>query len=294
MPSNDQANSAANQKKPYYMSRKFWQMLFAEALGTFFIVQFGTGSVMSAVFKDALVGLGQIAAVWVVAVTIAIIVTGPVSGAHLNPAITIAFALLRGFEWNLVGPYIIAQFLGAVLASALNYGTLYVGSIDHFEDVNEIDRGSSDENVSIASAKAFGEYWLEPVSTFQAFMAEAVGTAILAAVIFAVTHPKHKDSSGLPIPLTIGMTVGALISVLAPLTQGGFNPARDFGPRVVAFMAGWTGVAFHKCWLYIVAPIVGAPIGAAMIDVILYADDEDEQSEARQGAASQEDASDGA
>lgn len=74
-------------------------------------------------------------------------------------------------------------------------------------------------------------------------------------------------------PPLIGLTVGSLIAVLAPLTQAGFNPARDFGPRIVAFLAGWKEVAFQGCWVYIVGPIVGAVIGALLADRVLYADD---------------------
>ena len=67
--------------------------------------------------------------------------------------------------------------------------------------------------------------------------------------------------------------MGGLISIFAPLTQAGFNPARDFGPRIVAWFAGWKTVAFTKSWLYIVAPIVGAVFGAALADRVLFAID---------------------
>lgn len=114
-----------------------------------------------------------------------------------------------------------------------------------------------------------------PVTTAVAFLAEGVGTAILAFVIFALTNPKNDAVKGGFIPPLIGLTVGGLISVLAPLTQAGFNPARDFGPRIVAWLAGWKTVAFTKAWLYIVAPIVGAAVGAALADRVLFADDEE-------------------
>jgi glycerol uptake facilitator-like aquaporin len=80
-----------------------------------------------------------------------------------------------------------------------------------------------------------------------------------------------KDGS---IPQLIGLTVGALIAVVAPLTQAGFNPARDFGPRVVAWFAGWKTVAFTGAWVYIVAPIFGAILGASVADHLLYPDKE--------------------
>ena len=109
----------------------------------------------------------------------------------------------------------------------------------------------------------------EPVTTATAFFAEAFGTGVLAFVVFALTNPRSGvDANSVP-PL-IGATVGALVCVIAPLTQCGINPARDFGPRIVAWLAGWEGVAFTKWWLYVLAPIIGAPIGAALAEKLLY------------------------
>ena len=226
---------------------------------------------MSAVYADALKGLFQIAAVWIIAVTLAISTTGPVSGAHLNPAISIAFAALRPsshFGWRKVMPYIVAQLAGAIFFSWMNL-IMYNPLITAFEAANEIVRGSPD---SVKSAKCFGEYYPPSVTTLTAFFAEAYGTAFLAFVIFALTHKRNNGSHQAYIPALIGMTVGGLISVIAPVTQAGFNPARDFGPRIVAYLAGWGKVAFQGWWVYIVAPIVGAPIGAFVADVILFAD----------------------
>lgn len=109
--------------------------------------------------------------------------------------------------------------------------------------------------------------------TSTAFFAEAIGTAILSFVIFSLTNPKNDIMKDKFVPPLIGITVGALIAVLAPLTQAGFNPARDFGPRIVAFLAGWKTVAFQGCWIYIVAPIVGALAGALLADKVLYPSD---------------------
>jgi len=241
--------------------------LIAEFIGTFMIVQIGCGTVCAAVFKGAQVGLWQIAAVWSIAVTLAISCTAAISGAHLNPAITLAFAAVRDFEWKKVIPFIIAQVFGAVAAGGVNFA-LFRDSIAGFEKINGIVRGAAD---SVQSASAFGEYW--SVSHWgTAFLAEAYGTAMLAFVIFALTNADNETTSKHPflIPPLIGLTVAALISVIAPLTQAGFNPARDFGPRVIAFLAGWGNVAMKGWWLYVVAPFVGAPIGAWVADKILY------------------------
>jgi len=106
-----------------------------------------------------------------------------------------------------------------------------------------------------------------------AFLAEVVGTAILGFVIFALTNAKNTVMKSGFVPPIIGLTVGSLISVMAPLTQAGFNPARDFGPRIVAYLAGWKTVAFQGWWVYVVAPIVGAATGAFVADKVLYAEE---------------------
>jgi hypothetical protein len=126
--------------------------MLAEFIGTFLIVQ------MSAIFTDSLVGLFQIASVWIIAVTVAICTTASISGAHLNPAVSLAFALVRPskeFNWRKVLPYSVAQLFGAIAASAVNL-CLYSGSIAAYESANGIVRATSS---GLASAKAFGEYF---------------------------------------------------------------------------------------------------------------------------------------
>ncbi|CAB9497655.1 Glycerol uptake facilitator protein-like [Seminavis robusta] len=262
------------QKKDAFWNAKLLRVLFAEAAGTFIIVQLGTGAVMSAIFDDALVGLMQIAAVWVIAVTLAIATTGPISGAHLNPAVSIAMSLLRpssSFGFGKVLLYIASQLIGAISGSLINL-LLYKEKILQFEAKNSIVRGTT---ASIASAKAFGEYFAEPISASLAFLVELFGTAMLSFAIFALTNPKNDtQKNGVYIPPLIGLTVGGLICVLAPLTQAGFNPARDFGPRIVAFFAGWKMIAFQGWWVYVFAPIIGALLGGFVADKVLYGGDD--------------------
>jgi hypothetical protein len=143
---------------PRFWNKKIFREMIAELMGTFIIVFIGTGAVSSAIFTDSLVGLFQIASVWIIAVTIAICTTASISGAHLNPAISFAFALLRpskSFGWSKVLPYAFAQCLGAVLGSWTNLA-MYASSISAFENANGIARASV---AGIASAKAFGEYF---------------------------------------------------------------------------------------------------------------------------------------
>ncbi len=257
------------------------QACMAESLGTFILVLFGIGSVAAAVFTGAQVGLWQVAAVWGFGVTLAIYVTGAVSGAHLNPAVSLAFAIFRSHQFpvNRLFAYWGAQLLGALVAGVAVL-VLFNPFIDHYESENDIIRG---ELGSERSAMAFGEYFPNPgmldvstiyVSPFYAFAVEAFGTAILALVIFALTE---RRNAGIPtngmVPFFIGFTVAALISLFAPITQAGWNPARDFGPRIISLLAGWGDIAIPGpeggFWVYILGPLVGAPIGALVFKLLI-------------------------
>ena len=253
----------------------------AESLGTFILVLFGIGSVAAAVFTGAQIGLWQVAVVWGFGVTLAIYVSGAVSGAHLNPAVSLAFAIFRSdqFPLNRLFAYWGAQLIGAVIAGVVVL-ILFNPFIERFETENGIVRG---EVGSQRSAMAFGEYFPNPgmfdsmtmsVSPLHAFAVEAFGTAILAMVIFALTE---RRNAGIPtngmVPFFIGFTVAALISLFAPITQAGWNPARDFGPRIVAWVAGWGEIAIPGTeggfWVYILGPLVGAPLGALLFKLVI-------------------------
>lgn len=249
--------------------------LAAEYLGTFILVFFGVGAVNAAVATGAQQGLWQVAVVWAVGVSLGIYAAASLSGAHLNPAITVAAAVYEGFSWWRVLPYGLAQTAGAATASVVLYG-LFSEAIVEFERKRGLLRGGPGSELS---AMMFGEYFPNPavfgtaedawriVSPYSAFFAELVGTAMLALLICAVTHARNpsRPSSG-SAPLVIGLGVAAIISVIAPLTQAGLNPARDFGPRLVAYFLGWGSVAIpgpRGGWLtvYIIAPVVGACVG---------------------------------
>lgn len=262
----------------------------AEALGTFLLVLFGCGSLHTAVLIGAQAGLWQVAIVWGLAIMLAIYVVGGVSGAHINPAITIALAAWGRFPWFKVPFYIAAQLCGAIAAAAVLYAA-YGSFIVAKEQQKQVTRG---EPGSVVTAMCYGEYFPNPgrlatgdagLSTAElethwplvtqpvAFGVEVLGTAILALVVFAVTDPRNAGAPPANLaPVFIGLTVAALISVLAPLTQACFNPARDFGPRVFAYCAGWGSVAIPGpngigfVTVYIVAPIVEAWLGAAVYE----------------------------
>ena len=255
-----------------------------EAVGTYIMVLFGTGSVAAAVVAGAQVGLWQVAVVWAFGVALAIYATANVSGAHLNPAISLAFACFRRAEFKarMLPLYWSAQLTGAVLAG-LTVLAAFGPFITRFESENGLVRGAEGSQLS---AMAFGEYFPNPamygtgeaaaglVSPISAALIEGFGTAILAFVVFSVTDRRNAGLSTRNLtPLLIGFTVAALISLFAPMTQAGWNPARDFGPRAVAYFAGWGTVAIPGpsggFWAYIVGPMIGAPVGAAVHEFLV-------------------------
>ncbi|KAJ3211669.1 hypothetical protein HK099_007949, partial [Clydaea vesicula] len=279
----------------------------AEVFGTFLIVVIGTATVSSGVMTGSISGLWQAGSVWGVSVALAIYATGSISGAHLNrkeltqkkskvktpyfkAAISAAFCLYNSFGvWNTL-LYTIAQLLGAFLAGLVNFG-LYNQVIKAYELKNNITRGSAG---SEHSAMVFGEYFPNPdtfppfstsidkqvnITPLNALMVEAFGTAVLAFVIFAVSDKNNKTILRGMEPYFIGFTVAVLICALAPLTQCGINPARDFGPRIVAYFAGWGDIAIpgpnNGFWIYILGPYIGAILGGGLYQLIFKEQDKE-------------------
>jgi glycerol uptake facilitator protein len=266
---------------------------FAECLGTYLLVLFGCGAVHSAVLTGSQSGVWQVAVVWGLGIALSIYIVGSVSGAHINPAITLAFAARGRFAWRMVVPYILSQVLGAFVAAATLY-VLFGPFLADREQEKQVVRGRTGSEIT---AMCYGEYFPSPgplanspgpyteeahrqlngkVSEPAAFFAEALGTLILALVVFAVTDARNSAApSGGMAPLIIGLTVSVLISVLAPLTQACFNPARDFGPRLFAYFSGWGAIAIPGptptgfFTVYIIAPMLGAVMGASIYDMIL-------------------------
>jgi glycerol uptake facilitator protein len=260
----------------------------AECLGTYLLIIFGCGAVHASVLTGAQSGLWQVAIVWGVAIMLAIYTVGAVSGAHINPAITMAFAAWGRFPWRSVFPYVLAQLMGAFVAAATLF-LLFNPYLKAREQEKHVLRGSPGSEIT---AMCYGEYFPSPgplsnaegpysidahqrlnalVSEPSAFVAEFLGTLVLALVVFAVTDDRNPGAP--PVGLAavfIGLTVSALISVIAPLTQACFNPARDFGPRLFAFLAGWGSVALPGTrgtgflTVYIIAPILGAITGSGL------------------------------
>jgi len=267
------------------------RLALAEAVGTFLLVFFGCGAVHCAVLLGELQGLWQVGVVWGIAIMLAIYTIGDVSGAHINPAITLGMAAWNLFPKRLVPTYIAGQMAGAFLAAASLY-VLFQPYLDAKERDKSVGRG---EPGSVVTAMCYGEYFPNPgpmaggtgpfdsdefaefqtlVSQPVAFFAELLGTAILGFVVVAVTDPGNRTQPDKLSPTFIGLTVTALICVIAPLTQACFNPARDFGPRLFAYFAGWGDVAipgpngYGILTVYLLAPIAGATLGIGVYQLL--------------------------
>ncbi len=247
-----------------------------EALGTFLLVLFGCGSVAVSVLFRAHQGLMPVALAWGLGVMLAIYLTRHLSCAHLNPAVSLAMATSGRMLWRKLPVYLCAQLVGAILAGLMLY-VLFAPSIAAFECAHHIVRGTPE---SIQTAKMFGEYYTPPggtavVSLPLAIFAEALGTFLLVLMIFALTEGCNvgRPDNALA-PVFIGLTVTSIICLIAPLTQAGLNPARDLGPRLVAWLMGWGEAAFPDrvggfFHVYVLAPLLGGVLAARFFVQIL-------------------------
>jgi glycerol uptake facilitator protein len=268
--------------RPSLGARRVPAWIIGEFIGTFLLVFFGCGSVCTAVTTGAQVGIFQVAIVWGLGIATAIYLTGALSGAHLNPAVTVSLAVWGDFPWRRVPGYILTQLTAAFVSSAVLY-VIFGGAIAEFEAKNHIIRGTPG---SEASAMVFGEYFPNPggkplaqagctrMPQWRAFVAEVAGTAILLLVIFGTTDSSNPERPRILTAATIGLTVTLLISLLGPLTMACLNPARDLGPRLFSSAAGWGAIPFTANgpgWftVYILAPLTGGLIGGALYRLFL-------------------------
>lgn len=248
---------------------RYSKEFIGETLGTFLLVLFGCGSVAVSVLFNAYQGIMQIALAWGIGVTLAIYLTRHLSCAHLNPAVSLAMVIGKRMSVRKLPVYLIAQFTGAILAGLAVY-LLFAPSISAYESIHGIIRGTVE---SVQTAKMFGEFYAAPgssavVSLPLAIGAEAFGTFLLLLMIFALTEGCNVGRPDDAIaPLFIGLTVTSIICLIAPLTQAGLNPARDFGPRMVAWATGWGAAAFPDqvggfFFVYMLGPILGGIIAS--------------------------------
>ncbi len=237
--------------------------LAGELLGTFILIIFGVGVVAQVVAS----GNGDAASIhwaWGFGVTFGVYVAGRVSGAHLNPAVTLALAMFRGFSWAKVLPYWIAQFLGAFLAAL-------VVRWNYTEALNSFDPGLTSKSQGVFSTLPDTAHG---VGQFGALRDQIIGTAILLILIAAVTDVLNSAPGANLAPFIIGLIVVAIGMAIGSNAGYAINPARDFGPRVAEWLTGYenamrdtTGKFYF--WVPIVGPLIGGPLGIVIYDLLV-------------------------
>jgi aquaporin NIP len=200
--------------------------LAAEALGTFALVFFGAGAIMVAAKYGSFGQLG-IALAFGLVIAAMVYALGRISGAHLNPAVSLAFALSRHFPWRLVCAYWLAQCLGAIAAAFL-----LRASLGDIADVGATTPSGSDR---------------------QSFLWEIVLTFVLMLVIMAAATDTR--AVGEAAAIAIGGTVALDALVGGPVSGASMNPARSLGPALAA-------AELDTLWIYLLAPLIGAALGA--------------------------------
>lgn len=238
--------------------------LLAEFAGTMILILFGVG-VVAQVVAGGIGDHDSIAWAWGLAVVMGIYTANRATGAHLNPAVTVALAAFKGFSWRKVMPYSLAQTAGAFV------GALIV-RWNYTEVIDKIDPGHTIKTQGIFSTLP-GNGAL-PVHTGGAFRDQVIGTALLVFLIFAVTDARNTAPLGNLAPVVVGLIV--VVIGMAWGTDAGYaiNPARDFGPRLAQYLTGYSG-AFRDqygslyFWVPIVAPVVGALVGGAAYRVLI-------------------------
>jgi len=242
----------------------------AEFIGTFLLILFGVGCVATVVLNQSYTSLWEISMVWGLGVTLSIYVTASVSGAHLNPAVTLALSFYRGFPKAHILPFVVAQVAGAFSAAAVTY-FMFRPAFLRFDEVNSIVRDAAS---GMKTAGIFSTYPQAYLSKWEAFAVEAMITAVLVAVIFALTDERNAGAPlGNLAPLIIGLLIAVIGGSFGSLTGFAMNPARDFGPKLFAYFAGWGANALPGpnlyFWVPIAAPIFGALVGGGLYDLLI-------------------------
>ena len=238
--------------------------LTAEFLGTLVLILLGTGVVAMVVLFPTQTpgelihgGFTNITLGWGLGVTMGIYVAGKISGAHLNPAVTLALAVFRGFPWRKVLPYSIAQVAGAFAAAALVYRN-YLPAFHQMDPHLE------------KTAGVFTTFPAFPNLPQAGFLDQVIGTALLLLFIFAITDEFNMPPGANMAPLMTGLVVVAIGMSFGAMHGYPINPARDFGPRLFTVLAGFRNNGLtdgnRVWWVPVLAPLVGGVLGAAVYD----------------------------
>jgi glycerol uptake facilitator protein len=238
--------------------------LVAEFLGTFVLMLFGIGVVAMVVLfptsnpgETIHGGFTNITLGWGLAVTMGIYIAGKISGAHLNPAVTLAFAVFRGFPWRKVVPYSISQTAGAFVGAAL----VYWNYLPAFHKVDaQLER----------TAGVFTTFPAFPTFPQAGFLDQVIGTGLLVLLVFAITDEFNSPPGANLTPALIGLVVVAIGMSFGGMHGYAINPARDFGPRLFTVVAGFRNNGLtdgtRVWWIPVAGPLLGGLLGAAIYD----------------------------
>jgi len=238
----------------------------AEFAGTFILILFGVGVVAQVVAA----GIGNhdsIAWAWGLGVTLGVYTAARMSGAHINPAVTVALAAFRGFSWKKVLPYALAQVLGAFVAAL-------VVRWNYTEALHHADPGLTIKTQGVFSTLPGNGSLDLGVHMWDGFRDQIIGTAILMFLILAIVDLRNTSPAANLAPFIIGLIVVAIGMAWGTNAGYAINPARDFGPRLASFLTGYGGAWKDQFgdvyfWVPIVGPIIGALVGAALYDLLV-------------------------
>ncbi|KAJ3731506.1 aquaporin-like protein [Lentinula guzmanii] len=248
-------------------------LIAAEFTGVMILIIFGTGVVSQVVLSSnpavAPTPKGEYLSIsfgWAAGTALGVWVCLGISGGHINPAITIAFATWRGFPWKKVPGYIFGQLMGGVVGAALVYADYF-----HAIDIYEGGRGVR----TLKTASLFSTYALDYMTNVSCFFSEFFATAILVIVILATTDKGNGPPPLGLLPLVLFILILGLGACLGMETGYAVNPARDLGPRLLTSMVGYGSAVYtfrNQYWLWcpVLAPILGAQAGAMFYDVLLF------------------------
>ncbi|RLN90242.1 hypothetical protein BBJ28_00005663 [Nothophytophthora sp. Chile5] len=243
--------------KPYQAKSPLLRECLAEFLGTMILVLFGDGVVAQVTLSENTKGdYTNMCLCWGIGILFGIHVSGGVSGAHINPAVTTTLALFRRFEWRKVPAYILAQVLGAFVAAFIIWA-VYHPMFNVIDPTKTTTQG------------IFATYpYSDDVSVGTCFLTEVVGTALLLCGIFAIGDELNKPANPYSQPSAVALLVVGIGMAFGMNSGFAINPARDFGPRLFTLCAGWGSQVFTLrdayFWVPIVAPILGGAIGAGV------------------------------
>lgn len=253
------------------MKNSLSRQCLAEMMGVAFFIFFGNSVVAAFILTGAVQDFVGVTLAWGLAISIAIYFAVPISGAHINPAVTIGFATLGKFPWRNVLPYCLAQTTGGFIGAALTY-LIYWPAFKSFEAAQHIVRGT---DASVLTSLVFCTFRADFVpNNLHAFLVEVILTASLMFAIMVLIDAANKN---LPLanlwPFMLGLFIVVIGLSAGNITGYAMNPARDFGPRLFAALAGWGSAVLpgigNYFWVPIAGPIVGAVAGGHLYSLTL-------------------------